>query len=204
MNLKRYPFDQQTCETYLFSYAYQKNELNLLWYEYSPLLFSSNLNLQQTHFALKNITHENGHREGSLGTYAYLVVGLDLERRSEYYLVQIYIPCTMLVIVSWMSFWINFRHQLLKSLLPLLSLIIFWLALAFLNLNLPMTNYTKAIDIWIAMCLNFIFAALMESVVVYYTSISVYRDLKLIDKTPDDGQLEKSVSRLAEVERLEF
>lgn len=41
------------------------------------------------------------------GEYSCLKVDLLFKREFSYYLIQIYIPCCMLVIVSWVSFWLD-------------------------------------------------------------------------------------------------
>lgn len=187
MNLGKFPFDQQKCNINIASYAYKKDELELLWHEDNPSQVYKHLDL--TNFVLKNVTLEDGQQKSSTGTYSYIVGGLVLKRLTNYYLIQIYIPCAMLVILSWLSFWINVKNQLLKSLFAMLSLITLALALTILNQNLPETSYTKAVDTWTGVCLTFIFAALIESVVVYY------RTLKLTNNPTDDGQLDKHVCR---------
>lgn len=43
----------------------------------------------------------------SLGDYVVLTVFFDLSRRMGYFTIQTYIPCTLIVVLSWVSFWIN-------------------------------------------------------------------------------------------------
>jgi hypothetical protein len=42
-----------------------------------------------------------------IGEYSCLTVDLTFKREFSYYLLTIYVPCCMLVIVSWVSFWLN-------------------------------------------------------------------------------------------------
>ena len=42
-----------------------------------------------------------------LGEYSCLKVELIFKREFSYYLITIYVPCCMLVIVSWVSFWLD-------------------------------------------------------------------------------------------------
>ena len=41
------------------------------------------------------------------GEYSCLTVDLTFKREFSYYLLTIYVPCCMLVIVSWVSFWLD-------------------------------------------------------------------------------------------------
>lgn len=43
----------------------------------------------------------------SAGEYVVLTVYFDLSRRMGYFTIQTYIPCTLIVVLSWVSFWIN-------------------------------------------------------------------------------------------------
>lgn len=43
----------------------------------------------------------------SVGDYVVLTVFFDLSRRMGYFTIQTYIPCTLIVVLSWVSFWIN-------------------------------------------------------------------------------------------------
>lgn len=42
-----------------------------------------------------------------VGDYVVLTVFFDLSRRMGYFTIQTYIPCTLIVVLSWVSFWIN-------------------------------------------------------------------------------------------------
>lgn len=41
------------------------------------------------------------------GNRSYLCVFFEMKREIGYYLLQIYLPCYLIVIISWVSFWIN-------------------------------------------------------------------------------------------------
>ena len=43
----------------------------------------------------------------SEGTYSILQVVIALQRHTGYFLIQIYLPCTLLVVLSWVGFWLN-------------------------------------------------------------------------------------------------
>ena len=41
------------------------------------------------------------------GTFSLLFVTFALKRHMGYFLINVYVPCSMLVILSWVGFWIN-------------------------------------------------------------------------------------------------
>lgn len=41
------------------------------------------------------------------GDYVVMAVYFQLSRRMGYFTIQTYIPCTLIVVLSWVSFWIN-------------------------------------------------------------------------------------------------
>lgn len=43
------------------------------------------------------------------GAYSCLRVELTFARQLSFFIFTIYIPCFMIVIVSWMSFWIDYK-----------------------------------------------------------------------------------------------
>ena len=44
-----------------------------------------------------------------LGRYSCLTVDMTFKRQLSYYILTIYIPTLMIVLVSWMSFWLDHK-----------------------------------------------------------------------------------------------
>ncbi|PRD32842.1 UNVERIFIED_CONTAM: Grd [Trichonephila clavipes] len=42
-----------------------------------------------------------------LGMFSVLQVNFNLRRHMGYFLIQVYVPCILIVVLSWVSFWIN-------------------------------------------------------------------------------------------------
>lgn len=121
-----------------------------------------------TDFSLTEKEFRNVSTKTNTGEFSFILLNLFFQRWSSYYLKTFYIPSAMLVVVSWFSFLISSKNQLLKTAICLFSLGTLTLMLAILEKELPHVHYTKAIDVWTGVCLTFIFAALVESVVVHY------------------------------------
>lgn len=55
----------------------------------------------------KTVYLSSGDGFAPAGDYVVLTVFFDLSRRMGYFTIQTYIPCTLIVVLSWVSFWIN-------------------------------------------------------------------------------------------------
>lgn len=107
-----------------------------------------------------------------LGEYSCLKVDLLFKREFSYYLIQIYTPCCMLVIVSWVSFWLDQGAVPARVSLGVTTLLTMATQTSGINASLPPVSYTKAIDVWTGVCLTFVFGALLEFALVNYASRS--------------------------------
>lgn len=106
------------------------------------------------------------------GEYSCIKVNLVFRREFSYYLIQIYIPCIMLVIVSWVSFWLDPNSIPARVSLGVTTLLTMATQISGINASLPPVSYTKAIDVWTGVCLTFVFGALLEFALVNYASRS--------------------------------
>lgn len=107
-----------------------------------------------------------------IGEYSCIKVELLFKREFSYYLIQIYIPCSMLVIVSWVSFWLDPNAIPARVSLGVTTLLTMATQISGINASLPPVSYTKAIDVWTGSCLTFVFGALLEFALVNYASRS--------------------------------
>lgn len=132
------------------------------------------------------------------GEYSCLKVDLLFKREFSYYLIQIYIPCCMLVIVSWVSFWLDQSAVPARVSLGVTTLLTMATQTSGINASLPPVSYTKAIDVWTGVCLTFVFGALLEFALVNYASRSDTHREKLKKETRttniEDGNAFQMVS----------
>ncbi|KYN37748.1 Glutamate-gated chloride channel [Trachymyrmex septentrionalis] len=170
MNLKLYPLDRQTCSLRMASYGWTTDDLVFLWKEGDPVQVVKNLHLPR--FTLEKFLTDYCNSKTNTGEYSCLKVDLLFKREFSYYLIQIYIPCCMLVIVSWVSFWLDQSAVPARVSLGVTTLLTMATQTSGINASLPPVSYTKAIDVWTGVCLTFVFGALLEFALVNYASRS--------------------------------
>lgn len=175
MNLKLYPLDRQVCSLRMASYGWTTDDLVFLWKEGDPVQVVKNLHLPR--FTLEKFLTDYCNSKTNTGEYSCLKVDLLFKREFSYYLIQIYIPCCMLVIVSWVSFWLDQSAVPARVSLGVTTLLTMATQTSGINASLPPVSYTKAIDVWTGVCLTFVFGALLEFALVNYASRSdMHRD----------------------------
>ncbi|XP_077199308.1 glycine receptor subunit alpha-2 isoform X2 [Paroedura picta] len=169
MDLKNFPMDVQTCTMQLESFGYTMNDLIFEWMSDGPVQVAEGLTLPQ--FILKE-EKELGYctKYYNTGKFTCIEVKFHLERQMGYYLIQMYIPSLLIVILSWVSFWINMDAAPARVALGITTVLTMTTQSSGSRASLPKVSYVKAIDIWMAVCLLFVFAALLEYAAVNFVS----------------------------------
>ncbi|KAI0233350.1 Glycine receptor subunit alpha-3 [Lamellibrachia satsuma] len=88
-----------------------------------------------------------------------------LRRDIGFFMIQVYIPSILIVILSWVSFWINIEASPARVSIGLLT-VLTTTTQSTVRGSLPKVSYVKAIDVWMSTCLLFVFASLLEFAVV--------------------------------------
>ncbi|XP_026317299.1 glycine receptor subunit alpha-2-like [Hyposmocoma kahamanoa] len=102
-------------------------------------------------------TELNAHRN-----FTCLEVIFKLKRRLGYHLFNTYIPTCLIVIMSWVSFWIKPDAAPARVTLGVTSLLTLSTQHAKSQAQLPPVSYLKAVDAFMSVCTVFVFMALME------------------------------------------
>ncbi|KAH9510034.1 Glycine receptor subunit alpha-2 [Bulinus truncatus] len=137
-----------------------------------------------------------------IGNHSCIQAEFHLARNIGFYIVQMYIPSMLIVMLSWISFWLNANSVPGRVSLGLLTVLTITTQSSSVNAALPKVSYTKAIDVWMSTCLVFVFAALLEFSVVNVLSrresIRCF-SLKNMFSIPADGEKEEGPPTLCEM-----
>ncbi|KAJ8923579.1 hypothetical protein NQ315_010158 [Exocentrus adspersus] len=163
MKFETYPHDTQICSM-MIEISHTVHDLVFIWNMTDPLVVNPEIELPQLDIS-NNITADCT-IEYSTGNFTCLAIVFNLRRRLGYHLFHTYIPSALIVVMSWISFWIKPEAIPARVTLGVTSL----LTLATQNTqsqqSLPPVSYVKAIDVWMSSCSVFVFMSLMEFAVV--------------------------------------
>ncbi|KAK6009812.1 Cation transporter family protein [Ostertagia ostertagi] len=175
MYLHKYPMDEQKCRLLLASYAFTTDDIVYRWEEQNPIQYHVQLNTSLPNFSLASAEIGDCTSSTTTGEYSCIQTMFTMKRMFRFYVAQIYLPSTLLVVVSWVSFWLERTAVPARVTLGVTTLLTMTTQLygyAFrrlpINNSLPPVSYIKAVDVWIGTCLAFIFAAVVEFAIVSY------------------------------------
>ena len=95
-----------------------------------------------------------------------LIAYFRFDRLLGNHLIQTFSPCSLVTALSWLSFWFELDAIPARVSLLITSLLILVTQFSGLKADMPPVAYVKAVDIWMAGCMIFVFSALAEFVLV--------------------------------------
>ncbi|XP_063845207.1 glycine receptor subunit alpha-4-like isoform X2 [Scylla paramamosain] len=164
MNFQLYPHDTQECHMKIESLSHTTDDLVFIWEPEVPLVVDKNIELPQLDL-VKKFTGDCT-QVYSTGNFTCLEIVFTFKRRLGYYLFHTYIPTCLIVIMSWISFWIRPEAVPARVTLGVTSLLTLSTQHANSQKSLPPVSYIKAIDVFMSSCTVFVFFSLMEYALV--------------------------------------
>ncbi|KAL8186250.1 UNVERIFIED_CONTAM: Gamma-aminobutyric acid receptor subunit rho-1 [Gekko kuhli] len=198
MDFSRFPLDTQTCSLEIESYAYTEDDLMLYWKNGNDSLKTderislSQFLIQEFHTTTKLAFYS------STGWYNRLYINFTLRRHIFFFLLQTYFPATLMVMLSWVSFWIDRRavpaRVPLGSPVPqeeyfqisrlqwesqylkmnnfyasgITTVLTMSTIITGVNASMPRVSYIKAVDIYLWVSFVFVFLSVLEYAAVNY------------------------------------
>ncbi|XP_078594924.1 uncharacterized protein LOC144872521 [Branchiostoma floridae x Branchiostoma japonicum] len=180
MDLRKYPLDVQTCPLQFESYGYTTEDIRFKWKDGNESIHGlERIELAQFWVGEHEVSDEVQKYE--TGEYPRLTIRFKLYRNIMYFILQTYLPATLLVVLSWVSFWINHEAVPARVALGITTVLTMTTFITSARDSLPKISYIKAIDVYCVMCFLFVFAALLEYAAVnYHSSVRQRREQKAL------------------------
>ncbi|ESN98212.1 hypothetical protein HELRODRAFT_84668, partial [Helobdella robusta] len=167
MKLQYYPLDTQFCPITIESFGYTTDDMYFQWMDgKAEKVIDLGENKILPQFTIERFIRRDCSQNYTAGTYPCLEVRFVLRRDIGFFLIQVYVPSILIVILSWVSFWINIESSPARVSIGLLTVLTTTTMSAGARASLPRVSYIKAIDVWMICCLIFVFASLIEYAVV--------------------------------------
>ncbi|CAL8354649.1 unnamed protein product [Merluccius merluccius] len=201
LDLTLFPMDTQRCKMQLESFGYTTDDLQFMWQTGDPVQMDA-IALPQFDIKQEDIDYGNCTKfYAGTGYYTCVEVIFTLRRQVGFYMMGVYAPTLLIVVLSWLSFWINPDASAARVPLGILSVLSLSSECTSLASELPKVSYVKAIDIWLIACLLFGVASLVEYAVVQVMLNSPKRieaeKAKMASKEKAEGRLPAAAAAAA-------
>ncbi|KAG7271449.1 hypothetical protein CRUP_018366 [Coryphaenoides rupestris] len=172
MDLTKYPMDKQTCTLQLESWGYNINDVMFYWTRGNEsvsgldTLKLAQYTVEDHYTSVSEAIYETGH-------YPKLVFHFELKRSILYFILETYVPSSLLVVLSWVSFWISQSSVPARICIGVTTVLTMTTLMMGARTSLPNANcFIKAIDVYLGICFSFIFGALIEYAVAHFCTLT--------------------------------
>lgn len=167
MDLQYFPMDRQRCKIEIESYGYNTRDIDYRW-ETGDKSVSLNTKIELPQFKILGFRMGQELQNLSSGDYIRLYCEIHFVRSMGYYLIQIYIPASLIVMISWVSFWLHRNATPARVALGVTTVLTMTTLMSSTNAALPKVSYIKSIDVFLGTCFVMVFASLLEYASVGY------------------------------------
>ena len=129
-----------------------------------------------------------------LGYYSKLMLRMKLRRRDTALVLRIYIPLTVMVIVSWFCFLVDHQSVPARTSMSAALVLTITTLIASIQQDLPKVPHVRVVDIHMFVCFLYIFAGLVE--------YSFIRSLVIGSRRANKQQERKESSKVRWMNRL--
>uniref|UniRef100_A0A8C5LT48 Bifunctional lysine-specific demethylase and histidyl-hydroxylase n=1 Tax=Leptobrachium leishanense TaxID=445787 RepID=A0A8C5LT48_9ANUR len=179
MDFSRFPLDTQNCSLELESYAYNEDDLMLYWKRGNESL-KTDEHISLSQFFIEEFSASSGLAlYSSTGWYNRLFINFILRRHIFFFLLQSYFPAMLMVMLSWVSFWIDRRAVPARVSLGITTVLTMSTIITGLSASMPQVSYIKAVDVYLWISFLFVFLSVIEYAAVnYLTTVEERKQLK--------------------------
>nr|XP_022303883.1 glutamate-gated chloride channel alpha-like [Crassostrea virginica] len=160
---KGFPRGSQTCAVTIESFSYSTLEMRMTWDQQNPFRFKDDFSTNGLSVStLKEINCQDGKKE-----FPCLKFEISIVRDFSQFILRIYIPSIFLVILGWMSMWIDKGQVGARTSLGVLCVLSIVTQLVGVVSAGNGLEGLLAIDVWIAVCMLFTIMSLVVFAIVH-------------------------------------
>merc|ERR1719209_1039175 len=164
MDFHRFPVDEQYCQVKFESFGFTNKQIKLAWMDESQNNVNKNISLAQ--FGFKVTLMDAYSTDYYDISYPGLIMKLHLTRKLTYHLVQTYIPSTVFVVIAWLSLFVPPESVPGRVGMGMTTLLTLTAMFSSVRQNVPRVSYISLLDIWMLVCMIFVFSCILEFIVV--------------------------------------
>ncbi|XP_048244070.1 gamma-aminobutyric acid receptor alpha-like isoform X1 [Haliotis rufescens] len=187
MDLKTFPLDIQSCPLFFGSFAYSTEDVVYQWRygkDGKSVEFGKDIWLSQFDLIGSPLSNYTGNIKGA--PHTILKVKFHLYRHAGYFIIQVYVPCALLVILSWVAFWINREATADRIALGTTTVLTMTICGIENKTDFPKISYITALDMYVAVCFAFVLATILEFAFVHYFTKYGTGEPLLYDSSEDE------------------
>eukprot|EP00095_Tigriopus_kingsejongensis_P009947 maker-scaffold981_size73921-snap-gene-0.17 protein:Tk09947 transcript:maker-scaffold981_size73921-snap-gene-0.17-mRNA-1 annotation:"glycine receptor subunit alpha-4-like isoform x8" len=194
MDFHKYPHDQQLCEIKFESFGYTNEQMKYVWLEGGIRVLSlialvhaqatgvlvalktlpselspgnnvnENISLPQFDFEVK--LGDNYSTDYYDLAYPGVIMRVLLTRKMSFHLMQTYVPSFIFVTLAWLTVFIPPDQVPGRVTMTMTTLLTLTAMFAAVRSNVPRVSYVSYLDIWMFVCIVFVFSAIIHFIVV--------------------------------------
>lgn len=197
MEMRFYPFDIQECTANVESYSYNRDYLRLYWRKERNADSTNGDELYITEFNQVEISlSETSVDYSQYGVYSRLALTVKLYRNLALYILRDFFPCILIVMLSWVGFWINYGSTPARVALGITTVLTVVTLTNNVRSNSPEASSFRSLDYYMLFCNLFVFAALVEYALVGMTDPKSRKKQKLTKENLPNGSVNGSHAKV--------
>ncbi|KAM6999906.1 gamma-aminobutyric acid receptor subunit pi [Tautogolabrus adspersus] len=196
MDLTKYPMDRQVCTLQLESWGYNLQDVVFYWTRGNDSVKGLDT-LRLAQYSVESYYTTVSEAVYETGQYPKLVLHFALRRNVLFFILETYVPSILLVVLSWVSFWISQSSVPARTCIGVTTVLTMTTLMMGARTSLPNANcFIKAIDVYLGICFTFIFGALLEYACAHFYTMQnqtiedLYRELlKELNESSGNGSI---------------
>lgn len=167
LNVRRFPFDRTQCRLPMQSWSLPEEELKLEWDEdgHNGTKVEISNEFSMLEYRLIDVKTSSDVAEMEYGNFSRVVVTFEMERESNHFILDYYIPAAICVMISWVAFWLDptvIPGVSGRTALGLITIRTLIYVTHNISASVPKVSTINAISVYSIICITFIVCSLSQ------------------------------------------